>query len=45
MNCIILEGLLYGFGQLNWRTKPRVAEMIFFCTFLKTPIKLINFNF
>ena len=42
MNCIILEGLLYGFGQLNWRTKPRVAEMIFL-HFFKNSYKTYEF--
>ena len=39
-----LKGLQYGFGELYWRTKPRGVRKDFFI-FLKTPIKLIKFNF
>ena len=42
---MIIEGLQYGFGELFWRTKPRGVRNDFFCTVLKTSIKLFKFNF
>ena len=42
---MILEGLKYGFGELCWSTKSMGGRNVFFCIFLKTPIKLVKLNF
>ena len=43
--CMIIEGLQYGFGELYWRTKPRVSEIFFFAFFWKRPVNLKKFYF
>ena len=41
---MLIKGLLYGFVELYWCTKPSEVRNYFLLIFLKRPINLIQFN-